>query len=54
MVLVQKWTFWQLFFLTNIGQKNVFCDILGGKSLFLSYKKKKFKKVEKLTFSQGG
>ena len=28
MVLVQKWAFFQLFFLGNIGQENVFYDIL--------------------------
>ena len=28
MVLVQKWPFFQLFFLGNIGQENVFYDIL--------------------------
>ena len=27
MVLVQKWPFYQLFFLGNIGQENVFYDI---------------------------
>ena len=28
MVLVQKWPFFQLFFFGNIGQENVFYDIL--------------------------
>ena len=28
MVLVQKWSFLQVFFLGNIGQENVFYDIL--------------------------
>ena len=28
MVLVQKWPIFQLFFLGNIGQENVFYDIL--------------------------
>ena len=28
MVLVQKWPFYQLFFLGNIGQENFFYDIL--------------------------
>ena len=32
-----------LFFLGNIGQENVFNDILDRKIAFLSYKKKKFK-----------
>ena len=44
MVLVQKWPFFQLFFLGNIGQENVFYDILEGKNAFLCYKNKKFKK----------
>ena len=45
MVLVQKWPFFQLFFfLGNIGQENVFDDILEPKNAFLGYKNKKFKK----------
>ena len=44
MVLVQKWPFFQLFFLGNIGQENVFYDILERKKAFLGYKNKKFKK----------
>ena len=43
MVLVQKWLFFQLFFLGNIQQENVFYDILERKNAFLSYKNKKFK-----------
>ena len=43
MVLVQKWPFSQLFFLGNIGQENVFYEILGQKNDFLRYKNKKFK-----------
>ena len=35
MVLVQKWRFFQLFFLGNIGQENVFYDILERKKTFL-------------------
>ena len=31
------------FFLGNIGQENVFYDILEGKNAFLGYKNKKFK-----------
>ena len=42
------------FFLGNIGQKNVFYDILEGEKAFLGYKDKKLKKVEKLTFFQRG
>ena len=53
MVLVQKWPFFQLFFLDNIGQENVFYDILERKNVFLGYKKKKFKKSKNSYFSQG-
>ena len=46
MVLVQKWPFLQLFLLGNIGQENVFYDILEKKkqNAFLGYKNIKFKK----------
>ena len=44
MVLVQKWQFVQLFILGNIGQENVFYDILERKNAFLAYKNKKSKK----------
>ena len=44
MVLVQKWPFFQVFFLGNIGQGNVFCDILERKNAFIRYKNKKIKK----------
>ena len=44
MVLDQKWPFFQLVFLGNIGQKNVFYDILERKGAFLGYRNKKFKK----------
>ena len=40
----------QLFFLGNIGQQNVFYNILERKNAFLAYKNKKFNKAEKLTF----
>ena len=53
MVLVQKWPFFQLFFLGNIGQENVFYDILERKNAFLGYKSKKFKKSKDWHFSQG-
>ena len=42
MVLVQKWQFFQLLFLGNIGHENVFYDILEGKDAFIGYKNKKF------------
>ena len=53
MVLVQKWPFFQLFFLGNIEQENVFYDILERKNAFLSYKNKKFKKSKNGHFSKG-
>ena len=45
MVLVQKWPFFQLFFLGSLGQENVFYDILEQENAFLGYKNKKFKIV---------
>ena len=53
MVLVQKWLFFHLLFLGNIGQENVFYDIIGENN-FLGCKKKEVQKVEKLTFIQRG
>ena len=44
MVLVQNWLFFHLFFLGNIGQENVFYDILERKNAFLGYKNKKLRK----------
>ena len=41
------------FFLTNIGQENVFYDILERKNAFLGYKKQKFKKSKNLHLSKG-
>ena len=46
MVLVQKWLFFQLFFFGNIGQENVFYDMLERKNAFLGYKNKKFKRLK--------
>ena len=44
MVLVQKGPFFQvLLIFGNIGQENVFYDILERKNAFLGYKNKKFK-----------
>ena len=56
MVLVQKWPFSQLFFWGggNIGSENVFYDILERENVFVGYRNKKFKKIEKLTFFQKG
>ena len=53
MVLVQKLPFFQLFFLGNIGQENVFYDILEGKNVRLSYKNKRLKKSKNLDFFKG-
>ena len=40
-------------FLRNIGQENVFYDILERKNAFLGYKNKKFKKSKNWHFSKG-
>ena len=53
MVLVQKWPFFQLFFLGNIGQENVFNDILEQKNAFLGYENKKLKKSKNCHFCKG-
>ena len=54
MFLVQKWPFLKTsFFLGNIGQGNVFCDILELKNTFIDYKNKKFKKSKNWHFSKG-
>ena len=53
MVLVQKWPFFQLFFLDNIGQENVFYVNLNPKNDFLPYKNKKWKKSKKRHFCKG-
>ena len=52
MVLVQKWPVFQLFLLGNIGQENVFYDILERKNAFIGYKNKKSKKSKNWPFSQ--
>ena len=41
------------FFFCNIGQENVFYDILQRKNSFLAYKNKKFKKSKNWHFSKG-
>ena len=41
------------FFFGNIGQENVFYDILEPKNAFLSYKNMKFKKSKNWQFSKG-
>ena len=46
MVFVEKWPLFQLFFLGNIGNENVFKDILEQKNAFQGYKNKKLKKAK--------
>ena len=53
MVLVQKWRFFKIFFLDNIGQENVFYDILERRNACLGYKNKKFKMSKNWHFSKG-
>ena len=45
--------FSNFFFLGNIGQENVFYDILDRKNAFLAYKNKKFEKSKTWHFSTG-
>ena len=52
MVLVQKWQFFPTFFLGNVAQKNVFCDVLERKNAFLGNKNSKFKKTKNWYFSK--
>ena len=52
MVLVQKWPALPLF-LSNIGQENVFYDILERKNAFLSYWNKKLKSRKIHIFPKG-
>ena len=47
-----NWHFFN-FFLGNIGQENVFSDILEWKNHFLGYKNKKLKKQKNVHFSKG-
>ena len=54
MVLVQKGPFFQLFFLGNIGQENVFYDILERKKRLFRLSKQEVQNVEKLRFLQRG
>ena len=44
MVLVQNWPFLHVFIFRNIGQENMFYDIVKQKNVFLACKNKKFKK----------
>ena len=53
MVWVKNWAFFHGFFLGNIGQENVFYDILERKNTFLGYKNKKFKKSKNCIILKG-
>ena len=53
MVSVEKWPFFQLFFLGNIGQENVFYYILERENAFHGYKNIKFKKSKIDIFPKG-
>ena len=53
MVFVKKWLFFQLFLLGNIGQENVFYDILEPKNAFVGYENNKFKKWKIDIFPKG-
>ena len=53
MVLVQKWLFFEILFLANIGHEHVFYDILERRNAFKGYKNKKFKKSKNRHFSKG-
>ena len=53
MFMVQKWSFFQLFFLKITGQENVFYDIPDRKNGFLGYKNRNLKKSKKAIFPKG-
>ena len=44
MVFCPKLAIFSIFFLSNIGQENVFCDILERKNGFVGYNNSKLKK----------
>ena len=53
MVLVQKWPYFYFFFLGNIQQENVFCDILEQKRLFQAIKTRSSKSGKMEIFPKG-
>ena len=53
MVLLKNGNFSNFFFISNIGQENVFYDILERKNAFQGYKNKKFKQSKNWHFSKG-
>ena len=54
MILVKKLKFFHLLSLSKIDEEKVFADVLDKKEAFKDYKKKLFKKNEKLEFFQRG
>ena len=50
MVLAKKWPLFFKFFFGNIGQENVFYDILEQENAFLGNKNKKFKRSKNWLF----
>ena len=52
MILVKNWPFFNVFFKGNIGQENLFYDILERKNAFLGYKINNFKKWKNCHFSK--
>ena len=52
MVFVEKWPFFQVFFLGDIGQQNIFYDILEQKNAFLGYTRSQ--KSRKINISPKG
>ena len=53
MVLVKNWPFFHVFFKENIGQENVFYDILEGEKAFVGYKNTKLKRPKIEFFPKG-
>ena len=53
MVVVKKLPFFKLLFFGNVGQENVFYDILERQNAFLGHKNKKFKKSKNWHISKG-
>ena len=54
MFFVQKWPFFQVFFLCNIGRENVLYDIVERKHPFLGSKKQEVQNVKKLNIFPTG
>ena len=53
MVLVQKWPFFQLFFVSNIGLENILYDILERKTPFYAIKTRSSKSRKIDIFPKG-